>query len=42
MVEPEVAYATLDDIMELAEGLITFLVKRCLEKRRADLQIDRP
>ncbi len=38
MVEPEVAYATLDDIMELAEGLITFLVKRCLEKRRADLQ----
>ena len=38
MVEPEVAYATIDDIMELAEGLITFLVKRCLEKRRADLQ----
>jgi asparaginyl-tRNA synthetase len=39
MVEPEVAYGTLDDIMELAEGLITFLVKRCLQKRRADLQI---
>jgi len=38
MVEPEVAYATLDDIMQLAEGLLTFLVKRCLEKRRADLQ----
>jgi asparaginyl-tRNA synthetase len=38
MVEPEVAYATLDDIMDLAEGLISFLVKRCLEKRRADLQ----
>src|ERR1700756_6022276 len=38
MVEPEVAYATLDDVMELAEGLITFLVKRCLAKRRADLQ----
>jgi len=38
MVEPEVAYATLDDIMELGEGLLTFLVKRCLEKRRADLQ----
>src|SRR5215475_10896347 len=37
MVEPEVAYAKLDDIMELAEGLISFLVKRCLEKRRADL-----
>jgi asparaginyl-tRNA synthetase len=38
MVEPEVAYATLDDVMELGEGLITFIVKRCLEKRRADLQ----
>ena len=38
MVEPEVAYAKLEDIMQLAEGLITFLVKRCLERRRADLQ----
>ncbi len=39
MVEPEVAYAELDDLMDLAEGLISFLVKRCLEKRRADLQV---
>jgi asparaginyl-tRNA synthetase len=38
MVEPEVAYATLDDLMELAENFITFLVKRCLERRRTDLQ----
>jgi asparaginyl-tRNA synthetase len=38
MVEPEVAYGTLDDIMELAEGLISFLVKRCLDRRRSDLQ----
>jgi len=38
MVEPEVAYATLDDVMDLAEGLISFIVKRCLEKRRTDLQ----
>jgi len=38
MVEPEVAYAQLDDVMELAEGLISFLVKQCLEKRRVDLQ----
>ena len=38
MVEPEVAYATLDDLMDLAENLISFLVKRCLERRRADLQ----
>src|SRR5256884_3430995 len=38
MVEPEVAYGTLDDIMDLAERLLTFLVKRCLQRRRADLQ----
>jgi len=38
MVEPEVAYAELDDVMQLAEGLISFIVKRCLEHRRADLQ----
>jgi asparaginyl-tRNA synthetase len=38
MVEPEVAYATLDDVMELAEGLISFIAKRCLERRRSDLQ----
>ena len=37
MVEPEVAYGTLDDIMQLAEGFITFIVKRCLERRRIDL-----
>src|SRR5216117_882132 len=39
MVEPEVAYAELDDLMDLAEGLISFIVKRCLEKRRGDLQV---
>ncbi len=39
MVEPEVAYAELDDLMDLAEGLISFVVKRCLERRRGDLQI---
>ena len=38
MVEPEVAYAQLDDLMQLAEEFISFIVKRCLEKRRADLQ----
>jgi asparaginyl-tRNA synthetase len=39
MVEPEVAYAELNDLMELAEQFISFIVKRCLEKRRADLQV---
>jgi asparaginyl-tRNA synthetase len=38
MVEPEVAYATLDDLMSLAQEMVSFLVKRCLEKRRTDLQ----
>jgi asparaginyl-tRNA synthetase len=38
MVEPEVAYAKLDDLMVLAEDFISFIVKRCLDKRRADLQ----
>jgi asparaginyl-tRNA synthetase len=38
MVEPEIAYAELDDLMELAEQFISFVVKRCLEHRRADLQ----
>src|SRR5258706_4047000 len=35
MVEPEVAYAELDDVMELAENFITFIVKRVLKNRRA-------
>jgi asparaginyl-tRNA synthetase len=38
MVEPEIAYAELDDLMDLAEGLISFVVKRCLERRSGDLQ----
>src|SRR2546425_4886677 len=38
MLEPEAAYATLDDLMDLGEGLISFIVKRCLERRRGDLQ----
>jgi len=37
MVEPEIAYGELDDLMDLAEGLISFVVKRCLERRRPDL-----
>src|SRR6266545_3045321 len=39
MVEPEVAYATLDDLMELAENFISFIVQRVLERRRPELQI---
>ena len=39
MVEPEVAYATLDDVMELAEGLVVSVVKRVLERRQKELKI---
>lgn len=38
MVEPEVAYADLDDIMELSENFLTFIVRRVLENRRKDLE----
>ena len=38
MVEPEVAYAQLDDLMDLAEALISSVVQKCVEKRRIDLQ----
>jgi asparaginyl-tRNA synthetase len=38
MVEPEVAYGTLDDLMVLAEDFITSIVKKCLEKRRPEFE----
>jgi asparaginyl-tRNA synthetase len=38
MVEPEAAYATLEDMMSLAERFITFIVQRVLERRKAELQ----
>jgi asparaginyl-tRNA synthetase len=38
MVEPEVAWAELDDLMVLAEEFITFIVKRVLANRRAELE----
>jgi len=39
MVEPEVAWAELDDIMELSEQFITFVVQRVLKNRRTELEI---
>ena len=38
MVEPEMAYATLDDTIALAEGLITAVVARTLETRGRELE----
>ena len=39
MVEPEMAYADLNDVIQLAEGLIASVVGRVLDKRRAELQL---
>jgi asparaginyl-tRNA synthetase len=39
MVEPEMAYATLDDVIELAEGLVTSVVGRVLENRMSELKL---
>ncbi len=39
MVEPEMAYADLNDIMELAEDLVVSVVGRVLEKRRRELTV---
>ena len=38
MVEPEVAFATLDDVIALAEQLVVSVVGRVLDKRRIELQ----
>jgi len=39
MVEPEMAYAYLDDVMNLGEGLINFIVERVLNDRQEELKI---
>jgi asparaginyl-tRNA synthetase len=39
MVEPEMAYADLNDVMALAEGLIVSVVGRVLETRRHELTV---
>jgi asparaginyl-tRNA synthetase len=39
MVEPEMAYATLDDVIELAEGLVVDVVSRVLTQRQRELKV---
>jgi asparaginyl-tRNA synthetase len=39
MVEPEVAYANLDDVIALAEGLVVSVVARVLEQRQQELKV---
>jgi len=39
MVEPEVAYATLDDAIDLGEALVSAVVARVLDKRRGEMDV---
>jgi asparaginyl-tRNA synthetase len=39
MLEPEVAYADLDDVMRLAEDMVTYAVQHVLATRRPELEI---
>ncbi len=39
MVEPEVAFAELSDVMELAEAFLSMIVQRVLEKRQEELKV---
>ena len=39
MVEPEIAYAELDDIMKLGENYISYIVQRVLETKQEELKI---
>ena len=38
MVEPEIAYAELEDIMELAEQYVSYIVQRVLETKKEELK----
>lgn len=38
MMEPEIAYADLDDVMQLSEDMIVFIVQEVLQNRREDLK----
>jgi asparaginyl-tRNA synthetase len=39
MVEPEMAYADLNDVIDLAEGLVSSVVARVLDARRSELAL---
>lgn len=39
MVEPEVAFATLEDITELGEDLVVYLIERILEQNKKELKV---
>ncbi|MEN3044497.1 MAG: asparagine--tRNA ligase [Candidatus Hydrothermales bacterium] len=39
MVEPEIAFAELDDIIELSERFVSYIVERVLDKNKEELKI---
>ena len=39
MVEPEMAYATLDDVMNLSERMLSYISTRVLEDRKEELKV---
>jgi asparaginyl-tRNA synthetase len=39
MVEPEMAYATLDDVMKLSERMLSYIAARVLEDRQEELKV---
>ena len=39
MIEPEVAWYDSEDNMQLQEDFVTYIVQRCLERRRDDLEV---
>src|SRR5690606_4588284 len=39
MVEPEIAFAELDDIMELSEAFVSYVIQRVLEERKKELNV---
>lgn len=39
MVEPEMAYATLDDVMDICEQFLSFIAARVLEERAEELKV---
>ena len=39
MLEPEMAYATLETVFDLEEGLVTYVVKRVLDRRSRELEV---
>jgi asparaginyl-tRNA synthetase len=38
-IEPEIAYAHIDDSIELASGMIEYLIKRVLDNRKMELEV---